>query len=300
MKLTQQELLFEMGSVLENVDLDAESSLHNLKGFKYLRLSQTICKKDLNTYICDWVQQIVRRNEIHIWESRQRKLWKGNGKPCSREALWRLLVWEKPQPQIWKCGTWGWFDEEKVRSTNSSSVMLPSESPSISSIRASAICKHDKHCHTYCKRCKHFKHYTMSQILPGDSQKTLLCHSPQSWFLNSRFSLQSIKEKVLFMKVCFGHLFWTLVLPPALGDEVKKVLDNALHLRPADTRVSVAVKNPEQCQLYLVWSHRKLENGRPKDLPINMLRINCGFFSVKHNTIGQMWGWEAFLGQGHC
>ena len=104
------------------------------------------------------------------------------------------------------------------------------------------------------------------------------------------FPFTIIKEKVLFMKVCFGHLFWTLVLPPALGDEVKKVLDNALHLRPADTRVSVAVKNPEQCQLYLVWSHRKLENGRPKDLPINMLRINCGFFSVKHNTIGQMAG----------
>ena len=92
------------------------------------------------------------------------------------------------------------------------------------------------------------------------------------------------------MKVCFGHLFWTLVLPPALGDEVKQVLHDALHLRPAHASVSVAVTNSEQCQLYLVWYHRKLENGRPKDLPINMLRINCGFFSVKHNTIGQMAG----------
>ena len=35
---------------------------------------------------------------------------------------------------------------------------------------------------------------------------------------------------------------------------------------------------------------QKAGNGRPKDLPINMLRINCGFFSVKHNTIGQMAG----------
>ena len=46
----------------------------------------------------------------------------------------------------------------------------------------------------------------------------------------------------------FFYLLWTLVLPPALGDEVKQVFHNSLHLPSAHAAVSVSVKNPEKSQ----------------------------------------------------
>ena len=45
---------------------------------------------------------------------------------------------------------------------------------------------------------------------------------------------------------CFSHLFWTLVLSPTLGDQVKKVLNDSLHLATAHTLVTIAVEDPEK------------------------------------------------------
>ena len=43
-----------------------------------------------------------------------------------------------------------------------------------------------------------------------------------------------------------SHLFWTLILSLAFSDEVKKILNNSLHLPTAHALVTISVEDPER------------------------------------------------------
>ena len=91
--------------------------------------------------------------------------------------------------------------------------------------------------------------------IPPPLAVSLIVKYPFSLWTTSLTKKKRGQFLVVFQRVglLFFHLFWTLVLPPALGNQVKQVFHNSLHLPSAHAAVSVSVKNPEEKKSTILW-----------------------------------------------